>query len=155
MINFLKKLFLKNKIDIAYSNTLPVYNNQETLMQINETIQSLEKRLSYIEETTWIEEPASQNKSLDQRFEKKISSFNLKEQDLIKLWIDKEILLNNKDIRLKDLPWHNFKSNLKMEIQNYWKTLRFLYLYWAIDKLFKFRKDNFTVIAGGLSHGNK
>ena len=154
MISFIKNIFSKNKISVVSTDVTPQYNNENSLMQINETIESLQKRLSYIERVTWIEEPASKNQTLDERFDKKIKQYSEKEQDLLKLWIDKELILHNKEIRLKDMPWHNPNCEMKIREQNRWKTLRFLYLYWALDKLFKFRKDNFTVIAGGLNHGN-
>jgi len=153
MISFIKNIFSKNKISVVSSDLTPQFNNKKTLLQMNETIQSLQKRLTYIERVTWIEEPVSKNQTLDERFDKKIKQYSEKEQDLLKLWIDKELILHNKEIRLTDMPWHNTNCEMKIREQNKWKTLRFLYLYWALDKLFKFRKDNFTVIAGGLNHG--
>lgn len=155
MFNLIRNLFKKTKFEIASSDFKPEVDNTKTLMQMNETIESLQKRLRYIERVTWIEEPYSKNQTLDERFENKISRFSKKEQDLLNVWIDKEILVHNeKEIRLKDLPWNNPYSDMEVKEQNRWKTLRFLYLFWALDKLFKFRKDNFTVIAGGLKNGN-
>ncbi len=153
MFRLIKNLFSKNNIKIISTDVKPQYDNKKTLSQINGNIQALEKRLTFIERVTWIEEPDSQNLTLDERFNEKIKQYSEKEQDLLKLWIDKEMIIHNKEIRLKDMPWHNPNCEMNIREQNKWKTLRFLYLFWALDKLFKFRRDNFTVIDGGLKDG--
>ena len=153
MFRLIKNLFSKNNIKIISTDVKPQYDNKKTLSQINGNIQALEKRLTFIERVTWIEEPDSQNLTLDERFNEKIKQYAEKEQDLLKLWIDKEMIIHNKEIRLKDMPWHNPNCEMSIRKQNKWKTLRFLYLFWALDKLFKFRRDNFTVIDGGLKDG--
>ena len=153
MFRLIKNLFSKNNIKIISTDVKPQYDNKKTLSQINGNIQALEKRLTFIERVTWIEKPESQNLTLDERFNKKIKQYSEKDQDLLKLWIDKEMIIHNKEIRLKDMPWHNPNCEMSIREQNKWKTLRFLYLFWALEKLFKFRRDNFTVIDGGLKDG--
>ena len=78
MISFIKNIFSKNKISVVSTDVTPQFDNKETLLQMNETIQSLQKRLTYIERVTWIEEPVSKNQTLDERFDKKSNSIRKK-----------------------------------------------------------------------------
>jgi len=146
MISFLKNLFTKNKLQLVNYPTPNVELDRKNIRFIENQISDIEKRLRYIETTTGVEIPENKSRTLDEEFQDEINRFSLREQELIKLYIDKEILSFNKDIKFEDLPWYSEKTPLTIQKVNFYKLLRICYLDYALDKIFNFRRSTFNVI---------
>lgn len=146
MISFFKNLFTKKKLQLVTYPTQREELDRVNIQFIENQISDVEKRLRYIETTTGIEIPENKSLTLDETFQDEIQRFSLKEQELIKLYIDKEILSFNKDAKLQDLPWHSEKTTLTIQKVNFYKLLRICYLDYALDKIFNFRRSTFNVI---------
>ena len=146
VISFLRNLFTKNKLKLVSYPAPRMELDRVHINLIENQISDVEKRLRYIETSTGVEIPENKSITLDDFFQSEINRFSLKEQELIKLYIDKEILSFNKEIKFKDLPWHNKDTELNIEKVNFYKLLRNCYLGYAIDKIFNFRRSAFSVI---------